>query len=112
MRIPLWAVGLLAAATLRATTFYVTVAGLGGEPDYEQRFASQAQEIDKLLHGSSSDVKVTTLYGPQATKGNVQNALAQVTHEVIGCAFDRTALLSRCHCGRSAHFTPELASDA
>jgi hypothetical protein len=64
-----------------AATFYVTVAGLGGEPDYEQRFASQAQEIDKLLHASSGDAKVTTLYGPQATKANVQNALAQVARD-------------------------------
>ena len=64
-----------------AATFYVTVAGLGGEPDYEQRFASQAQEIDKLLHASSGDAKITTLYGPQATKANVQNALAQVARD-------------------------------
>jgi hypothetical protein len=64
-----------------AATFYVTVAGLGGEQDYEQRFASQAQEIDKLLHASNSDAKITTLYGPQATKVNVQNALAQVARD-------------------------------
>jgi hypothetical protein len=55
-----------------AATFYVTVAGLGGEPDYEQRFASQAQEIDKLLHAPVADAKITTLYGPQATKANVK----------------------------------------
>jgi hypothetical protein len=64
-----------------AATFYVTVAGLGGEQDYEQRFAAQAQEIDKLLHASNSDAKITTLYGPQATKSNVQNALAQVARD-------------------------------
>src|SRR5579863_8554518 len=68
-------------AIAHASTFYVTVAGLGGEPDYEQRFASQAQEIDKLLHASSGDAKVTTLYGPQATKANIQNALAQVARD-------------------------------
>jgi len=68
-------------AISNAATFYVTVAGLGGEPDYEQRFASQAQEIEKLLHASSTDAKVTTLYGPQATKVNVQNALAQVARD-------------------------------
>ncbi len=74
-------IAVLGVASLRAATFYVTVAGLGGEPDYEQRFASQAQEIDKLLHASSPDAKVTTLYGPQATKANLQNALAQVARE-------------------------------
>jgi hypothetical protein len=77
----LLAVGLLAVGVLHASTFYVTVAGLGGEPDYEQRFAAQAQEIDKLLHASNSDAKVTTLYGPQATKTNLQNALAQVARD-------------------------------
>lgn len=81
MKFCLLAIGLLQAGALHASTFYVTVAGLGGEPDYEQRFSSQAQEIDKLLHGSSSEAKITTLYGPQATKANVQNALAQVAHE-------------------------------
>lgn len=80
MKTPLLALGFLPLA-LHASTFYVTVAGLGGEQDYEQRFTSQAQEIDKLLHGSSTDAKVTTLYGPQATKANVQNALAQVARE-------------------------------
>jgi len=72
---------MLALASLAdATTFYVTVAGLGGEPDYEQRFASLAQEIDKLVH-SNPDAKVTTLYGPQATKVQIQNALGQIAKD-------------------------------
>lgn len=80
-KLPLLLIALIGAASLRATTFYVTIAGLGGEQDYEQRFESQAQEIDKLLHGSSSDAKITTLYGPQGTKTNLENALTQVAHE-------------------------------
>ena len=31
----------------RARTYYVTIAGLGGEPDYEQRFKMWADDIDK-----------------------------------------------------------------
>lgn len=69
------------AAALHAATYYVTVAGLGGEPEYEQRFASEAQEIDKLVRAGGLDAKVTTLYGPQATKANIQNALAQISRE-------------------------------
>jgi hypothetical protein len=42
MKVGLLAIGLLATGALHASTFYVTVAGLGGEPDYELRFASQA----------------------------------------------------------------------
>ena len=81
MKLPLLLFAVSCGAALQASTFYVTVAGLGGEADYEQRFASQAQEIDKLLHASSSDAKVTTLYGPQATKAAVQSALAQVARD-------------------------------
>ena len=71
---------LILTASLHATTFYVTVAGLGGEPDYEQRFASLAQEIDKLVH-SNADAKVTTLSGAQATKAQIQSAFGQIAKE-------------------------------
>jgi len=81
MKLPLVLAALCCGSALHAATFYVTVAGLGGEPDYEQRFTSQAQEIDKLLHASGGDSKITTLYGAQATKANVQNALQQVSRE-------------------------------
>ena len=64
--------------SLHATTFYVTVAGIGGEPDYEQRFTAQAQEIDKLVKAGGPDANVTTLSGAQATKAQIQNALAQI----------------------------------
>jgi hypothetical protein len=72
---------LLSAASLHAATFYVTVAGLGGEPDYDQRFASEAQEIDKLVRSGGPDAKVTTLSGAQATKAAIQSALTQVARE-------------------------------
>src|ERR1035438_2660681 len=69
------------SVTLHAATFYVTLAGLGGEPEYEQRFASQAQEIDKLIRAGNPDAKVQTLSGPQATKAQVQNVLAGIAKE-------------------------------
>ena len=39
---------LLAALSAPATTFYVTISGLGGEPDYEQRFKMWAEDIDPV----------------------------------------------------------------
>ncbi len=72
---------LLAASLLPGATFYVTVAGLGGEPEYEQRFAAQAQEIDKLVRAGNPDAKVQTLYGPQATKAQLQSALSAIAKE-------------------------------
>ena len=79
MRIPVLL--LLGAALLPGTTFYVTVAGLGGEPEYEQRFAAQAQEIDKLVRAGNPDAKVQTLYGPQAAKAQLQGVLAGIAKD-------------------------------
>ncbi len=69
------------APSLHASTFYVTVAGLGGEQEYEQRFASEAQEMDKLLRAGNPDAKVQTLYGAQGTKAQVQNVLAGIARD-------------------------------
>src|SRR5258707_1107308 len=33
----------------QAAPYYVTVAGLGGDPDYEQRFTALAKDLDKLF---------------------------------------------------------------
>lgn len=65
--------------SLSATTFFLTVAGLGGEPDYEQRFALLATDTDKLLKaGGGTDRVVTTLKGPDATKAKMTAALAKI----------------------------------
>src|SRR5947207_1584801 len=70
----------LFASGLHATTFYVTVAGLGGEPDYEQRFSGWAKDIDKALK-SAPDAKIETLYGPAATRAAIHTALDRISKE-------------------------------
>jgi hypothetical protein len=72
---------LLIGGLAHATTFFVTVAGLGGDADYEQRFKAQADEIDKLIRAGGPDVKVQTLSGPQATKTQMQSAFSQIAKE-------------------------------
>lgn len=67
-----------------AATHYVTVAGLGGEPEYEQRFESLAKEIDKLLKGAAGGGRVETLYGAQATKAKVTEILAGLSKASTG----------------------------
>ena len=67
---------LLLGSSLSARTFYLTVAGLGGEPDYEQRFSSQAQEVQKLLTGP--DIEVQTLQGAAATKQAIRSAIESI----------------------------------
>jgi hypothetical protein len=62
------------AAPVLAKTHIVTVAGLGGEPDYEQRFASWAKELDKIF-ASSADTQVHTLIAPNSTKAKLQQTL-------------------------------------
>lgn len=65
------------ASSLAAATFYVTVAGLGGEPDYEQRFQSLASDLDRLF-GQSGEARLYTLRGPEATRDRLRAALAEV----------------------------------
>jgi hypothetical protein len=66
-------------AVLPAATFFVTVAGLGGEPDYETRFNLLATDTDKLLKtGGGTDRIVTTLKGPDATKAKLTAALQKL----------------------------------
>ncbi|MFZ0784140.1 MAG: hypothetical protein WAM67_00020, partial [Candidatus Acidiferrales bacterium] len=75
------AAALLFAVPARAAVYYVTVAGLGGEPEYEQEFTSLAMDLDKLLKSSGSDVHVYTLTGADATRAHLTDTLAQVAAE-------------------------------
>jgi hypothetical protein len=70
---------LLTATPSFATTYFLTVAGLGGEPDYEQRFALLATDTDKLLRaGGATDRVIETLKGPDATKAKIDAALSRI----------------------------------
>ena len=62
-------------------TYYVTVAGLGGEPDYEQRFTAMAKDLDKLLKASGSEAHVYTLTGADATRAHMTDTLTQVAQQ-------------------------------
>ncbi len=64
------------AVHAHAATYILTVAGLGGEPDYEQRFTMLATDVDKILHtGPQTDRVVETLKGADATKTKVETVL-------------------------------------
>jgi hypothetical protein len=72
---------LLLAAPARAAGFYVTVAGLVGEPDYEQRFTRPAKDLDKLLRATGPDAHVYSLVGTDATRARLTQVLDQVARE-------------------------------
>jgi hypothetical protein len=72
---------LLVTVTAHASTFYLTVAGLGGEPDYEQRFSMWATEIEAVLKSAAGDSHIETLKGAAATRVNVRAALEKIASQ-------------------------------
>jgi hypothetical protein len=69
---------LLVTASLAApaATFYVTLSGLGGEPDYVQRFKMWAEDIDTSLKRAGGDSTVITLVAP--TRDQIRARFAEV----------------------------------
>jgi hypothetical protein len=76
-------VGLFSLALpARAGTFCVTVAGLGGEPDYEQQFTAAANDLDKIMKASGGDIHLFTLTGDGATRAHLEETLGAVAREI------------------------------
>jgi hypothetical protein len=69
------------ALQARAAVYYVTVAGLGGEPDYEQRFTAAAKDLDKVFKAAGNTAHVFTLTGAQATSSQLKDTLSAVARE-------------------------------
>jgi hypothetical protein len=71
----------LVALPARAGTYFVTVAGLGGEPDYEQRFTAAATDLDHILKSSGSEAHIYTLIGANASRQHIQDTLGQIARD-------------------------------
>ncbi|MDP9040210.1 MAG: hypothetical protein M3O02_13225 [Acidobacteriota bacterium] len=71
---------LLLAVRCEAAAFYLTVAGLGGEPDYEQRFTANATDLDRIFR-TVAGAHVVTLTGGQATRARLAETLAVFARE-------------------------------
>jgi hypothetical protein len=72
---------LLAVISAPAATYYVTIAGLGGEPDYEQHFEMWASDIEKILKASGGEGKIETLKGAAATRAAITELLGKIAGE-------------------------------
>ncbi len=72
----------LLTSPLHAATYYVILAGLGGEPDYEQRFAAWAREAEKILSDSGGDRQVYRLAGREATAARIRELSAELARRV------------------------------
>jgi hypothetical protein len=79
--------GLLLASTCllaleaHAATFYVIVAGLGGEPEYEQRFTAAANDLDRIFKSGGATARVYTLVGAQATAAGFRDTIKTIERE-------------------------------
>jgi len=70
---------LLTAWPLRGAVYYVTVAGLGGEPEYVQRFTGLATDLDKVFNTSGGDMQVLTLTGNEASRARLTETLRGIS---------------------------------
>jgi hypothetical protein len=71
---------LLCSFTLeaQAATYYVIVAGLGGEPDYDQRFTSAANDLDRIFRSTGPAAHVYMLKGSQATAAQFKGTMTTI----------------------------------
>ena len=74
-----YALLLAAAAGLQAETFYLTIAGLGGEAEYEQRFAGWASDLDKIFKSEPSSQAIT--FSGSATRANIEAKLGDLAKQ-------------------------------
>ena len=71
----------LLALEAHAATFYVIVGGLGGEPDYEQRFTTAANDLDRIFKSAGPTARVYTLVGAQATAARLRDTINTIEQE-------------------------------
>jgi len=72
---------MITAWQARAATYYVVVAGLGGEPDYDQRFTGAAKDLDRVFKSAGEAAHVYTLSGAQATAAKFRETLGDVARD-------------------------------
>jgi hypothetical protein len=77
----LLAIACALALPARAASFYVVVAGLGGEPDYEQSFTAAAKDLDRVFKTSGPAAHVYTLTGAQATASQLTAMMSEVARD-------------------------------
>src|SRR5438309_1974079 len=71
---------LTGATALQAhgATYYVVVAGLGGEPDYQQRFTAAAKDLYRIFTAAGPAAHVYLLAGEQATGAHLAETIGEV----------------------------------
>jgi hypothetical protein len=70
---------LLVSGAANAKQYALVVSGLGGEPEYEQRFQAQAKALGAATQHASEQAQVTVLTGEQATRVAMRATLSEWT---------------------------------
>jgi len=63
-----------------ASMYCVIVSGLGGEPDYEQRFKASAKDAEKIFKESDASTQTYLVTGADATASRLKATLTAVAH--------------------------------
>jgi hypothetical protein len=69
---------LCTSSLAHAEVYYVTVAGLGGEADYDKEFTSLALDLNRLLVAGGRDAHVDTLTGRDSTRARFMEVMDKV----------------------------------
>jgi hypothetical protein len=64
-----------------AATYVVVVAGLGGEPDYDQRFTAAANDLEHIFKSAGPSIHFAALSGSQATAVELKQTLEFVARD-------------------------------
>ena len=69
-------------STASAATYFLTIAGLGGAPEYDVQFPLLATALDVAVRAGSGEVHSQVLKGPDATRKQIEAAFAQLSSQV------------------------------
>jgi hypothetical protein len=72
----------IVAMPLAAANYYVTLAGLGGAPEYDMEFAKWAADLDHGLRKNGPAAHVVTISGAAATREQIHAAFEKLAAEV------------------------------
>lgn len=70
---------LLASLPSHATTFFLNLSGLGGEPDYVQRFKMWSEDMEASLKKAGGDTSVTSMIAP--TRDQIRTKMAELAKQ-------------------------------
>lgn len=72
----------LAAWPASAATYWVLLGGLGGDADYEQRFAAWVREAEKICRASAGEEHVAVLHGGEATAARIRALFGELSRRI------------------------------